>query len=164
MPHALGRLDRATALDFAQDRQHEWRIELADREGANGGKHVALEAADVRELARLAKQAAKGTLAPEQAATLKVGSRLVRNWHGDTHQVLIRDDGFVYRDKLYRSLTPIAREITGSNWSGPRFFGLKVKGKAVGKARFHGHCGDPHQHPLRDLYANSDRSRPGIPT
>lgn len=84
-----------------------------------------LPVAHVRELARLAKQAAKGSLEPEQSATLKVGSRLVRNWHGEPHQVLIRDDGFVYGDKLYRSLTPIARDITGSNWSGPRFFGLK---------------------------------------
>ena len=84
-----------------------------------------LSSAHVREMARLAKQAAKGTLSVEPAATLKVGSRLVRDWHGEPHQVLIRDDGFVYRDKLYRSLTPIARDITGSNWSGPRFFGLK---------------------------------------
>ncbi len=84
-----------------------------------------LSSAHVREMARLAKQAAKGTLSVEPAASLKVGSRLVRDWHGEPHQVLIRDDGFVYRDKLYRSLTPIARDITGSNWSGPRFFGLK---------------------------------------
>ncbi len=91
------------------------------QEKAVGG----LSSAHVREMARLAKQAAKGTLSVEPAATLKVGSRLVRDLHGESHQVLIRDDGFVYRDKLYRSLTPIARDITGSNWSGPRFFGLK---------------------------------------
>ena len=91
------------------------------QESASGG----LPVAHVRELARLSKKATHGSLEPEQGATLKVGSRLVRNWHGEPHQVLIRDDGFVYRDKLYRSLTPIARDITGSNWSGPRFFGLK---------------------------------------
>jgi hypothetical protein len=100
------------------------------QEKASGG----LPAARVRELARLAKGAAKGSLKPEHGATLKVGSRLVRNWHGETHQVFIRDDGFVYRDTVYSSLTPIARAITGSNWSGPRFFGLKAKAKerAVG--------------------------------
>ena len=91
------------------------------QEKASGG----LPVAQARELARLSKQASKGALEPEHGATPKVGSRLVRNWHGEPHQVLIRDDGFVYRDKLYRSLTPIARDITGSNWSGPRFFGLK---------------------------------------
>ena len=89
-----------------------------------------LPSTHARELARLAKQAAKGSLSIEPAATLKVGSRLVRNWRGEPHQVLIRDDGFVYRDKLYGSLTPIARDITGSNWSGPRFFGLKSGGMA----------------------------------
>ena len=88
--------------------------------------------AQVRELARLSKRAARGSLEPEHCTTLKVGSRLVRNWHGEPHQVLIRDDGFVYRNKLYRSLTPIARDITGSNWSGPRFFGLKGRGRADG--------------------------------
>jgi hypothetical protein len=100
------------------------------QEKVSGG----LPAARVRELARLAKGAAKGSLEPEHGATLKVGSRLVRNWHGETHQVLISDDGFVYRDTLYSSLTPIARDITGSNWSGPRFFGLKakVRERAVG--------------------------------
>jgi hypothetical protein len=100
------------------------------QETLNGG----LPAAKVRELARLAKGAARGSLEPELGATLKVGSRLVRNWHGETHQVLIRDDGFVYCDTVYRSLTPIARDITGSNWSGPRFFGLKakVRERAVG--------------------------------
>src|SRR3546814_10021789 len=51
-------------------------------------------------------------------------TRLVRDWHGKPHQVLIRDDGFVYQDRVYRSLSHIARAITGSNWSGPRFFGL----------------------------------------
>lgn len=100
------------------------------QEKASGG----LPAARVRELARLAKGAASGSLEPKQGATLKVGSRLVRNWHGETHQVLIRVDGFVYRDTVYRSLTPIARDITGSNWSGPRFFGLKAKAKAKERA------------------------------
>jgi hypothetical protein len=99
------------------------------QEKATGG----LPTAHVRELARLSKQAARGSLEPEHGATLKVGSRLVRNWHGEPHQVLIRDDGFVYRDKLYGSLTPIARVITGCNWSGPRFFGLKGMGQ--GRAR-----------------------------
>ena len=100
------------------------------QEKVSGG----LPAARVRELARLAKGVAKGSLEPEHGATLKVGSRLVRKWHGETHQVLISDDGFVYRDTLYSSLTPIARDITGSNWSGPRFFGLKAasKERAVG--------------------------------
>ena len=77
------------------------------------------------ELTRLGAQFAKtGELAIEPSASLKPGSRLVRNWRGKPHDVTIREDGYLYRDQLYRSLSHIAREITGTNWSGPRFFGL----------------------------------------
>ena len=76
-------------------------------------------------LARLCAQYARtGELASEPSSTLKPGSRLVRNWHGEPHHVTIHDEGYLYRDRMYRSLSQIAREITGTNWSGPRFFGL----------------------------------------
>lgn len=53
-----------------------------------------------------------------------VGSRLVREWRGKTHMVDIEENGFVYQGKPYRSLSAIARTITGARWSGPRFFGM----------------------------------------
>jgi Protein of unknown function (DUF2924) len=56
---------------------------------------------------------------------LKPGARLVREWRGRTHTVMALDDGFEFEGRLYRSLTQIAREITGAHWSGPRFFGLQ---------------------------------------
>ncbi|MEP3428893.1 MAG: DUF2924 domain-containing protein [Roseibium sp.] len=56
---------------------------------------------------------------------LSVGSHLVRQWNGRTYQVEVLDTGFVMDGKSYRSLTSIAKKITGTNWSGPRFFGLK---------------------------------------
>ena len=56
------------------------------------------------------------------------GSRLVREWHGRTHTVEVTDSGFEYAGKLYSSLTKIAFEITGAQWSGPRFFGLTKNG------------------------------------
>ena len=56
---------------------------------------------------------------------LKSDARLVREWNGVTHVVDRVGDGFSYRDKTYRSLSAIAKEITGAKWSGPRFFGLK---------------------------------------
>jgi len=68
-----------------------------------------------------------GDLAMDDAATLKSGAMLIRSWGGKTHQVLIRDDGYLYQDHRYRSLSEIARLITGTAWSGPRFFGLKGK-------------------------------------
>ena len=56
--------------------------------------------------------------------SLKPGTRLVREWHGVTHVVLVHPDGFEWEGRRYRSLSVIARAITGTHWSGPRFFGL----------------------------------------
>jgi hypothetical protein len=58
----------------------------------------------------------------ERAA--KPGTRLVRQWRGRTFHVTVTDDGFVYDDRNYTSLSQIAQAITGTKWSGPRFFGL----------------------------------------
>jgi hypothetical protein len=58
------------------------------------------------------------------------GTRIVREWQGVTYHVLVTDKGVLFRDKHYRSLSEVARIITGTRWSGPRFFGLD--GKANG--------------------------------
>jgi hypothetical protein len=58
------------------------------------------------------------------AASIKPGTRLVRSWNGRTISVEVEEGGFQFEDRQYRSLTAIAREVTGSPWSGPRFFGL----------------------------------------
>jgi hypothetical protein len=63
------------------------------------------------------------------------GTVLIRDWHGVRHQVTVLDDGAVYRGKRYRSLSEIARAITGitgSRWSGLLFFGLKAPAKETG--------------------------------
>jgi hypothetical protein len=66
---------------------------------------------------------------PVPPATVKIGTRFVREWQRETHEVLAIEDGsFVYRGKTYRSLTVIARDITGTHQSGPRFFGLGKHG------------------------------------
>ena len=86
------------------------------------------------ELARLAARYARtGEVEVDGAAALKVGTRLVRDWQGTTHQVLIQDGGYLYRDKPYRSLSQVARAITGTSWSGSRFFGLRRRTKRNGK-------------------------------
>lgn len=59
--------------------------------------------------------------------SLKPGTRLIRDWHGVTHTVLIHADGVEWNGQRYRSLTVVAREITGAHWSGPRFFGLRTR-------------------------------------
>jgi len=61
---------------------------------------------------------------------LSTGTRLIRDWHGVGHSVTVHDDGFEYEGKQWKSLTAIARHITGTKWSGPRFFGLTVRAAA----------------------------------
>jgi hypothetical protein len=55
----------------------------------------------------------------------KAGTVLVRDWGGVTHQAQVLEDGILFRSKRYKSLSEVARVITGSRWSGPLFFGLK---------------------------------------
>jgi len=57
----------------------------------------------------------------------RVGIILVREWRGVEHRVLVLDKGFEHREQRYQSLTHVARAITGTRWSGPRFFGLEAK-------------------------------------
>ena len=56
---------------------------------------------------------------------LRPGTRLVREWQGRTYEVLVLDNGFSWQGTGYRSLSALARKITGTAWSGPLFFGLK---------------------------------------
>lgn len=65
---------------------------------------------------------------------LKPGSVVIREYQGIRHTVTITPDGFEWQGKTFSNLTAIARTITGSNWNGPRFFGLREKGKAVKEA------------------------------
>lgn len=65
----------------------------------------------------------------KRTTTLKPGARLLRAWGGETHEILVTDDGFVWCGKTWASLSVIAREITGTRWSGPRFFGLGIQAK-----------------------------------
>jgi hypothetical protein len=55
------------------------------------------------------------------------GTRLVREWHGALHEVEVLEDGYLWRGVRHRSLSAIARAITGARWSGPRFFGLVAR-------------------------------------
>ena len=62
--------------------------------------------------------------AKAQHAPLKPGARLLREWNGRSHEVEVVAGAYLWKGKSYRSLTAIAREITGANWSGQRFFGV----------------------------------------
>lgn len=54
------------------------------------------------------------------------GTRLIREWQGKTYEVTVLEDGYLWQGKPYRSLSQIATSITGTRWSGPRFFGVKT--------------------------------------
>ena len=93
-----------------------------------------LSATTKRQLDELARTlATKSDLAKARKVSLRPGARLVRAWGGETHEILVVEDGFVWRGKTWASLSVIAREMTGTHWSGPRFFGLdKAKAGPVG--------------------------------
>jgi hypothetical protein len=55
----------------------------------------------------------------------QTATRLLRIWRGETHEVIAIGTGYLYRGKTYSSLSRIAREITGTQWSGPLFFGVR---------------------------------------
>jgi hypothetical protein len=103
---------------------------------AYGGQNASLQ----RRLRSLGEQLRQtGTIAVNSTSslsrTVKPGTRLIREWQGAVYEVTVSEDGFVYRDQRYRSLSQIARAITGTRWSGPAFFGLN--GAGAGKAAGH---------------------------
>jgi hypothetical protein len=74
---------------------------------------------------------------------LKPGTVLVREYQGERHSVVVASDGFVWRAETYASLSTIARLITGTNWNGPKFFGLRLSRDRTGKTE------DPIRSPSR---------------
>ena len=79
-----------------------------------------------RLLAEFVDDRANGSaLAAAPSRIVQPGAVLVREWRGISHQVSVLEKGFRFRSKRYRSLSEVAREITGTRWSGPLFFGLK---------------------------------------
>jgi hypothetical protein len=92
-------------------------------------QHGGLSKSTRRKLKTLAKMfRTEGRVATDPGFSLKPGARLVREWHGRTHTVTVTEDGFEYAGLTYPSLTKIAHKITGTHWSGPRFFGLMRSG------------------------------------
>lgn len=66
---------------------------------------------------------------------LKSGGRLLREWNGVTHVIDATPEGYLWQGQHHRSLSAIARAITGAQWSGPRFFGLKPAEGGAGKGK-----------------------------
>ncbi len=93
--------------------------------------HGGLGATTKRRLAELVKILHQDDdLVRSRKKELRPGATLIRDWHGTTHTVVVVEDGFEWRGERWRSLSAIARAITGVRWSGPRFFGLNGTGSA----------------------------------
>ena len=101
-----------------------WKLQ----EAALGG----LQKAVVSERRALADAlAATGDIGRARPPRLKPGARLVREWGGESHEVIVVENGFEWRGRRWKSLSSIASEITGAHWSGPRFFGLTSRGRST---------------------------------
>jgi hypothetical protein len=75
-----------------------------------------------KRLRELTKNSSGSTIS---APAVKPGTRLVREWRGKSHVVTVAEDGYDFQGCRFQSLSEIARQITGSRWSGPLFFGLR---------------------------------------
>jgi len=82
-----------------------------------------------RETAKLLESYARGDRAPTPRRYMKAGTVLLREYQGVRHTVTVADGGFIWNGKKYASLSIIAKEITGTSWNGPRFFGLREEKK-----------------------------------
>jgi DUF2924 family protein len=91
------------------------------QEQAFGG----LDPATRRQLDRAAADLANGRKPSGGPITIKPGTRLLREWGGVVHEVIVLEKSVRYQGEEWPSLSAVAREITGARWSGPRFFGLK---------------------------------------
>jgi hypothetical protein len=95
------------------------------QETALGG----LKPATQRLLDRIAESRSETALDRIPERRVNAGTVLVRQWRGVTHRVALLQEGVVYRNRRYKSLSEVARAITGARWSGPLFFGLKHRAK-----------------------------------
>jgi Protein of unknown function (DUF2924) len=132
-----GELDAALA-DLARASRHRlaehWRAYFGAAPPPRTSRSLLLRAVaykmQERALGGLSTRARRRLNGPEprpvRRRVLRPGTVLVREWHEVGHQVQVLEDGVLYQGERYRSLSEVARRITGTRWSGPRFFGLKA--------------------------------------
>ena len=95
-----------------------------------------LDAETERYLARMGRASSVDAAIPitqsfeQRQRKLTPGTVLTREWNGQHHRVMVLEDGFALEGRSYRSLSEIAKTITGTQWNGPRFFGLRDKKQA----------------------------------
>ena len=93
---------------------------LAEAMQREGNRKLPSESAILRTLERSLSNGARSS-----ALLVQSGSTLIRDWKGSRHTVRVSEDGYEWEGETYRSLSKIAQLITGTRWSGPRFFGVQ---------------------------------------
>lgn len=92
--------------------------------------HGGMKPVTRRGLTRAVEAITAGRAPTPPRARIKPGTRLLREWQGVTHEVIVLETGVQYRGKSWASMSAVAREITGTRWSGPLFFGLRTRNDA----------------------------------
>jgi hypothetical protein len=133
---ALPEMNRASLCKQWQERFNQpapagIRTELMVRMLAYRIQEQSLRGFNPKTRRRLDQMAAAFSKDPKAAiantARVTPGTQLIRSWNGKTHTVRVEESGYLYQGRRYRSLSEIARHITGTQWSGPLFFGLKTR-------------------------------------
>jgi len=106
------------------ERSAAWHLQVSRLGGLSQMARRAIRAASSASFGASASEKKAAADPIVLAAQPRPGTRLMREWNGRIHVVDVTDDGFLFDGKPYRSLSAIARRITGAHWSGPRFFGL----------------------------------------
>lgn len=101
------------AVEWHRQAKQQGGMQRADRETVNA-------------LVQTMKQGSKPKV-PATRDDLQPGTVLMREWNGRHYEVRVMKEGFLFNDKTWKSLSQIAREITGARWNGPAFFGLRAK-------------------------------------
>ena len=127
------------------------RLAYRIQELAYGGLSARAEA-KLKELIEEEDRRVKGKQPVRKGDRPIAGTRLIREWQGVEHTATVLDDGYEYQGRRYKSLSAIARAITGTRWNGPAFFGLRNHRSANEGAR--------PQSPLRHLHPRLDRRAP----
>ena len=133
---ALRALETASRADLMKQWRRLYRAEPPRYASLDFMRRAVAYALQEQALGGLPRSAQRELLAiaagrPSSGATtirIKPGTRLLREWSGTTHEVLVTDKGFVWEGTTFRSLSAVASTITGAKWSGQRFFGL-VRGR-----------------------------------
>ncbi|MCW2370743.1 DUF2924 domain-containing protein [Sphingobium sp. B11D3D] len=127
------RLDALAALSLGELRD-QWRSSMGSeppRVSADLLRRLlgyALQEKTMGGLSPSHGQALRRLAAGKESVLLKSGMHLMRQWNGRSISVTVVEDGYVWEERCYRSLSAIARAVTGTSWSGPRFFGLHDHG------------------------------------